>query len=95
MKSKEEAVHYDLEIKGRVQGVGFRHNTVKQAEKLNLIGFVKNLASGNVYIEIEGAEPAVLQMIRWCHSGPSGARVSEINEYKGELKNYDSFRIRY
>jgi len=75
--------------------VGFRYSAVKQAEKLHLTGYVKNLPSGNVYIEIEGPEPAVLKMIRWCLTGPSGARVTDISEYKGGLKNYDSFRIRY
>jgi len=91
----EQKTHYSVEIEGRVQGVGFRYSAVNQAAALGITGYVKNLPSGNVYLEIEGPENAVLKMLRWCHSGPSTARVERVSDYKGELKNYDSFRVMY
>ncbi|MBT9129789.1 MAG: Acylphosphatase [candidate division WS2 bacterium] len=35
-------------VKGRVQGVGFRYFTYRQARQLGLTGYVKNLPSGEV-----------------------------------------------
>ena len=41
---------------GRVQGVGFRFTAQRLAEGLNLSGWVKNTADGNVEVVAEGEE---------------------------------------
>jgi hydrogenase maturation protein HypF len=46
-------VSYD--IKGQVQGVGFRPFVYKMAQELDIGGFVKNNESG-VEIEVEGSK---------------------------------------
>ena len=43
-------------FKGRVQAVGFRYTAYKEATKLGLTGFVKNLKNGNVEAEFQGEE---------------------------------------
>ena len=43
-----------ITVKGRVQGVGFRFSTVREAEELGIKGFVENRMDGSVYIEAEG-----------------------------------------
>jgi|TARA_B100002003_G_scaffold195421_1_gene185246 acylphosphatase len=45
-----------LIISGRVQGVFFRHNTNKIANKLGLTGFVRNLGNRDVEVVAEGTE---------------------------------------
>ena len=40
---------------GRVQGVGFRYETMGIASQLSLVGWVKNEYDGSVVIEVEGA----------------------------------------
>jgi acylphosphatase len=44
----------------------------------------------------EGDKEKVEQMIQWCHRGPSGARVTNVQadreEYSGE---FEDFSIRY
>ncbi len=65
-------------IIGRVQGVFFRVTTQKQATTLGLKGFVRNLTDGSVSLEAEGEEELLNQLLRWCHEGPSGARVDEV-----------------
>ena len=44
---------YSLEIRGIVQGVGFRPHLYRLAESLAISGFVQNTAEG-IYAEIEG-----------------------------------------
>lgn len=41
-------------MSGRVQGVGFRNFTKKNAKALNLKGHVKNLPNGKVELDAEG-----------------------------------------
>lgn len=65
-------------VKGRVQGVYFRAFTQKQAVKLGLTGFVRNLANGDVEIVASGAHAALQQLVSWCHNGPVLAKVSEV-----------------
>lgn len=67
-----------LRIKGRVQGVFFRESARREAERLGLKGFVRNLDDGSVEAVAEGPRGALEQFISWCHRGPPAARVDEI-----------------
>ncbi len=83
-------------ITGKVQGVYFRQNMRNVARKHNVNGWVKNLKDGRVEAVFEGEEDNVHQVIEWCHIGPTGARVDDVDviyeEYRGE---FDSFDIIY
>ncbi len=65
-------------ISGVVQGVFFRHHTRKNALRLGLTGWVKNLPDGRVEAVFEGEASQVTQMIEWCRTGPPAARISDI-----------------
>jgi acylphosphatase len=73
-------------VKGRVQGVGFRFHTRKQATKLNLHGYVRNLANGDVEILAYGDSHALQQLLAWCRQGPQWADVAEVivNEHASD-----------
>ena len=47
-------VRAEIVVNGLVQGVGFRYFVMREAQKLELKGFVKNLYSGEVLTVIEG-----------------------------------------
>ncbi len=83
-------------ITGKVQGVYFRQNMRNVARKHNVNGWVKNLKDGRVEAVFEGEEDNVHQVIEWCHIGPAGARVDDVDviyeEYRG---GFDSFDIIY
>ena len=49
-------------ISGRVQGVFFRYNTNKVANKLGLKGFVRNLSDGCVEVVAEGSEDKLKEL---------------------------------
>ena len=80
-------------IKGRVQGVYFRYNTLKKAEEYHLTGWVRNRSDGNVEMVCEGMEDDINKMIRWCNQGPEGAYVREVEtdwkEYTGEFNVFE------
>ena len=83
-------------ISGKVQGVFFRAYTQEEARRLGLRGWVRNLPDGRVEAIFEGEEKALEEMIRWCHKGSPGARVTGVEvieePYTGE---FSDFRIRY
>lgn len=85
-----------LFIEGRVQGVFFRACTQGEAQKHALTGWVKNLYDRRVEAVFEGEEQDVQSMIKWCHSGPTHAVVTEVSveieEYRGE---YYDFSVRF
>ncbi|PIU57865.1 MAG: acylphosphatase [Deltaproteobacteria bacterium CG07_land_8_20_14_0_80_38_7] len=68
----------ELNIKGRVQGVFFRANTQKKAQKLNITGFVRNTHDGNVEVIAEGERSVLEGLINWCYKGPPLAKVEDI-----------------
>ena len=65
-------------VSGRVQGVCFRAFTQKQAVKLGIDGFARNLPDGRVEVIASGPVEAVEQLIAWCRRGPVTARVDRI-----------------
>jgi len=68
-----------LKIAGRVQGVYYRASTVQEAQKLGLTGWVMNCRDGSVEAVAEGAKPKLDELIAWCHQGPDGARVTQVD----------------
>lgn len=44
---------------GRVQGVGFRYQTLQVAKEFEVTGFVQNLPDGRVQLEAEGSASEV------------------------------------
>jgi len=67
-----------LLIRGRVQGVGFRHAMCRQAEALALAGWVRNRRDGDVEAVVVGPPEQVDLMVAWTRRGPAGARVSGV-----------------
>ena len=84
-----------LLIQGRVQGVGYRANARRRANRLNLRGWVRNMRNGDVEILVEGPEVEVDRLIVWCHRGPTSAYVSKVNVEKTEATNkFDGFAVK-
>ena len=69
----------ELKIYGRVQGVGFRYDARKKAEKLGVVCAPRNEPNGSVFIEAEGDSLALEKFIAWCHKGPWGANVERVD----------------
>lgn len=67
-----------LVVRGLVQGVFFRASTEREAKRLGLTGWVRNLPDGSVELCVLGEEDAVATMIAWARRGPDAARVDDV-----------------
>lgn len=81
-------------VSGKVQGVGFRQCTDEQAQRLELNGWVRNLADGRVEVLIEGEEQVARELADWLASGPKAARVTEVLLSEQPLQGVIGFIVR-
>jgi len=79
-----------LLIRGRVQGVGFRHFMARAAFDLHVTGWVRNRHDGSVEAVICGTAEAVHVMIERARRGPSHAMVEEcrVSEAGGSFTRF-------
>lgn len=83
-------------VTGRVQGVSYRASAAREAQRLGLVGWVRNTADGAVELEAEGDGAAIDALVRWCHRGPPAARVSGVAvEERAARGEEGEFEIRY
>lgn len=69
-----------LEVRGVVQGVGFRWFTVRVARRAGLRGWVRNCSDGSVEITAAGDPASLDRFVNEVRQGPPGARVDHIRE---------------
>jgi acylphosphatase len=82
-------------VHGRVQGVNFRYYTMQTANELELTGWVRNQIEGTVEVVAEGSRTRLERLLRFLYSGPSNARVSEVEiEWGDPTGEFEGFRIR-
>jgi acylphosphatase len=80
-------------VRGRVQGVGFRWNTVRVARELGLSGTVHNRADGSVEVHASGDVDALGRLRDWLERGPRAARVEAVEEISPGADLPRDFRI--
>ena len=90
-----EKTHYSIRVKGRVQGVGYRYSTVREARKHDIKGYVKNQPDGSVAIEAEGTEEQLDTFLLWCRKGPGTGYVESVDFYQLPPAGFKEFRIEY
>ncbi|WP_252271121.1 acylphosphatase [Pseudomonas subflava] len=81
-------------VSGKVQGVSFRQHTLEEAERLDLNGWVRNLADGRVEVLVEGEEAAVRELAAWLEHGPAQARVDSLELEPQPMQGVAGFIIR-
>ncbi len=84
-----DKVHYNILVKGKVQGVWFRKYTKDQAVRLGIKGYVENDENGNVYVEAEGATDAMDSFIETLKKG---SPMSEVLEVLYDIDNSEGFK---
>ena len=75
-------VIFQVAIRGRVQGIGFRAWTEVTALELGVEGWVRNCRDGSVEALFAGSEEVVLTMVELCRNGPPGAHVETIDQHE-------------
>lgn len=81
-------------VYGRVQGVGFRFFTCREAQKIGLTGSVRNLNDGSVQVIAVGSAAQIEQLSQWLQIGPRTAKVERllVQEYKA-TQEFTDFSI--
>ncbi len=86
--------HLNIIVSGKVQGVYYRVYLQTKAQKLGLYGFVCNRPNGNVYIEAEGEDTLLKELVEWCRTGSPNAIVSKVEVFENEIRNFTDFIIK-
>ena len=72
-------------VHGRVQGVHFRVYTAREAGRLRLRGWVRNLPDGTVEVKAAGDVESLDALERWLGQGPPSARVLRVDATRESL----------
>ena len=87
----------EFTIRGKVQGVGFRHFTVNAAAQWDIRGEVKNMPDGSVHCIAMGEPQNMAGFIKALHQGPSWGRVDSVDETQldAAAHSFSAFRVTY
>ncbi|MEZ9894551.1 acylphosphatase [Vibrio lentus] len=69
-------------VSGRVQCVGFRYQTSRQAQALSISGYAKNLNDGRVEVLAVGDMEQIEKLYAWLQLGPSSATVDQVVKHQ-------------
>lgn len=79
-----------VEIRGLVQGVGYRWSLAEEARRLGICGWVRNRRDGSVEAMVAGPPAAVDRIVAWARLGPGTAVVATVDVFAG-AGSFDSF----
>ncbi|MCH5463415.1 acylphosphatase [Lactobacillus sp. LC28-10] len=83
-----------ISIHGRVQGVGFRWTTARLANRLNVVGWVRNERDGSVTVRAQADETSLEAFIEALKQSPTPyAKVSRLNVTNQKSEDFTKFEI--
>lgn len=81
-------------VRGDVQGVAFRWFVSREASRLGLRGWVRNLSDGDVEVRAEGDRLSLETLIGLLNRGPRLARVEGVDvRWDQATGEFSDFRI--
>ena len=93
MGDTAEVIRRQLSITRRVQGVFFRDSCRREAERLGVSGWARNLDDGRVDVVAEGAPDQVEALTLWCRTGPDQAVVDHVEVRDEEPEGLTGFSV--
>jgi len=90
--SMKTTIHFI--VTGRVQGVFFRASCKKEADRLAVTGWVRNLPDGRVEGMASAAPEGLQAFQQWLNQGPPLAKVSNLQVSDQPEQQFDRFEIR-
>ncbi len=83
-----------VKFHGTVQGVYFRMHTEREAKRLGLTGWVRNMPDGHVEALFEGEETTIKEIVTYCRTSIPRAQVILFNvEWREPSGGFSSFEI--
>ncbi len=87
------AVH--AQVRGIVQGVGFRWFVLRQAREIGVRGHTRNLPDGSVEVVAVGSAAEIDALLEQLRTGPDVARVDALEWHPlSPVPSYEAFEIR-
>jgi acylphosphatase len=81
-------------VRGRVQGVGFRWFVEREAQVLQIAGWVRNNHDGSVEVLAMGTREQLAGLRSRLQEGPRAARVDDVEESEAEpVAGLNSFQV--
>lgn len=74
-----ELARVEAVVRGRVQGVGFRYFAWREAQDLDLEGWVANEPDGSLRCLAQGQRDRVETFLQRLEAGPAGAIVERVS----------------
>ncbi|MGH9226586.1 MAG: acylphosphatase [Acidimicrobiales bacterium] len=91
--AQNDVVRRRLHVSGRVQGVFYRESLRRLAIEKGVGGWARNVRDG-LDAELEGPEPLVDELIKWCRTGPPHAVVIHVAVDPEDPIGETEFRVR-
>jgi hydrogenase maturation factor HypF (carbamoyltransferase family) len=84
-----------IRLKGRVQGVGFRYQVLRIAQRFSVVGNVRNLrADRSLEIDVEGSAEEIERFIQAVLAEPPpSARIDTVTRASAEPRYPTSFDV--
>jgi acylphosphatase len=84
-------------VQGTVQGIFFRQFVKEHAEKLGIVGFVRNLTNGDVEILAEGEIEKIGRLSKLVKKGPEHSQIRHVQieerKFSDEFKDFRILRF--
>jgi acylphosphatase len=84
-------------IQGTVQGVFFRQFVKENADKIGLVGFVRNLTGGDVEILVEGEADKIERFSKIIKNGPEHSQIRHVQieerKFSDQFKDFKILRF--
>ena len=85
-----------LIVSGKVQGVFYREFARKEAERIGVKGFVRNLRDGTVEVVAEGDDNKLNEFIKSCRKGSFASFVKNVDVKEEKPTNeFEDFEMRF
>jgi acylphosphatase len=86
---------YEIYVRGRVQGVGFRYHAKETALRHRVTGFVRNMPDRSVYLVVQAEKSIIDSFCESLRVGNGFSRVDDIHiEILDSENRYHDFEIR-
>ena len=83
------------EVRGRVQGVGFRYFVQQVAATIGVRGWARNRDDGSVEVYAVGSGPQLSELSAQLWKGPRWADVRHVDEIEAAVQECSDFHIRH
>ncbi|WP_304249104.1 acylphosphatase [Limosilactobacillus gastricus] len=87
-------INYEILVDGIVQGVGFRWATKQIADQLGLVGLVRNLPNGKVFIIAQGPKEQMTAFVNQLKQGTNPyCQVDHVYVSQKNIGDFHNFQV--